>query len=925
MNQNKRIFQPPASSFQLFPLFLHLHFKQYTFMSLSSKYEPQKVEDKWYKHWMDKGYFKARVNPKKEPFTIVIPPPNVTGVLHMGHMLNNTIQDVLIRKARMEGKEALWVPGTDHASIATEAKVVRMLREKGIKKSDLTRDEFMKYSWEWKEKYGGIILEQLKKLGASCDWERTAFTMDDAYYKAVIRVFVDLYKKGYIYRGWRMVNWDVEAQTTVSNEEVIYADKEEVSKLYKVQYSIKDSDEKVIIATQRPETILGDTGIAVNPKDERFKHLIGKKALVPFIGREIPIIGDDYVEMDFGTGCLKVTPAHDPNDYEIGLRHNLEVIDTINLDGTLNEKCEVPAYVGMDRFAVRKQIIKDLEEAGYLMGFEEFTTKIGRSERTNTVIEPKLSLQWFINMKEISKTAHKVVMDDEIELLPSKFKNTYNHWMENVKDWCISRQLWWGQRIPAYFYGEGDDDFVVAESLEEAVELARKKSGTNDLTASDLRQDEDVLDTWASSWLFPMAVFDGFNDDCFDKETGKIIKGKNADLDYFYPTSVLVTAPEILFFWVARMIIAGYEYMDDKPFKHVYLTGIVRDKQRRKMSKSLGNSPDPLDLIRDYGADAVRTGMLFSSPAGNDLLYDEKLVEQGRNFANKIWNAFRLVKGWEVKGNATPGENTIAIQWFDSRFNETLAEIEDHFSKFRISDALMATYKLIWNDFCSWYLEMIKPAYGQPIDPATYEVTLNFFEKIMKILHPFMPFISEEIWSELRERGEEQDIIVSAWPVMGGTDAQLTKNAETAFELISQIRNARSSKGISPKETLDLYIRAKEQEAYQRFAGVITKLGNIGELRFTEEKVDNSLSFVIKSDEFYLPLPEGSIDVEAEKAEITKELEYTRGFLNSVMKKLSNEKFVNGAPEQVVANEKKKQADAESKIKVLEEKLASLS
>ncbi|GHE75605.1 valine--tRNA ligase [Roseivirga thermotolerans] len=894
-------------------------------MSLSSKYEPQKVEDKWYKHWMDKGYFKARVNPKKEPFTIVIPPPNVTGVLHMGHMLNNTIQDVLIRKARMEGKEALWVPGTDHASIATEAKVVRMLREKGIKKSDLTRDEFMKYSWEWKEKYGGIILEQLKKLGASCDWERTAFTMDDAYYKAVIRVFVDLYKKGYIYRGWRMVNWDVEAQTTVSNEEVIYADKEEVSKLYKVQYSIKDSDEKVIIATQRPETILGDTGIAVNPKDERFKHLIGKKALVPFIGREIPIIGDDYVEMDFGTGCLKVTPAHDPNDYEIGLRHNLEVIDTINLDGTLNEKCEIPAYVGMDRFAVRKQIIKDLEEAGYLMGFEEFTTKIGRSERTNTVIEPKLSLQWFINMKEISKTAHKVVMDDEIELLPSKFKNTYNHWMENVKDWCISRQLWWGQRIPAYFYGEGDDDFVVAESLEEAVELARKKSGTNDLTASDLRQDEDVLDTWASSWLFPMAVFDGFNDDCFDKETGKIIKGKNADLDYFYPTSVLVTAPEILFFWVARMIIAGYEYMDDKPFKHVYLTGIVRDKQRRKMSKSLGNSPDPLDLIRDYGADAVRTGMLFSSPAGNDLLYDEKLVEQGRNFANKIWNAFRLVKGWEVKGNATPGENTIAIQWFDSRFNETLAEIEDHFSKFRISDALMATYKLIWNDFCSWYLEMIKPAYGQPIDPATYEVTLNFFEKIMKILHPFMPFISEEIWSELRERGEEQDIIVSAWPVMGGTDAQLTKNAETAFELISQIRNARSSKGISPKETLDLYIRAKEQEAYQRFAGVITKLGNIGELRFTEEKVDNSLSFVIKSDEFYLPLPEGSIDVEAEKAEITKELEYTRGFLNSVMKKLSNEKFVNGAPEQVVANEKKKQADAESKIKVLEEKLASLS
>lgn len=893
-------------------------------MSLSSKYESQKVEDKWYQHWMAQGYFQAKANPHKEPFTIVIPPPNVTGVLHMGHMLNNTIQDVLIRKARMEGKEALWVPGTDHASIATEAKVVRMLREKGIKKSDLSRDEFMKYAWEWKEKYGGIILEQLKKLGASCDWDRTAFTMDDAYYKAVIRVFVDLYKKGYIYRGWRMINWDVEAQTTVSNEEVIYADKEETSKLYKVQYKIKDSDETLVIATQRPETIMGDTGIAVNPKDERFKHLIGKKAIVPFVNREVPIIGDDYVDIEFGTGCLKVTPAHDPNDYEIGQRHNLEVIDTINLDGTLNEKCDVPAYVGMERFAVRKQIIKDLDEAGILMGFEEFTTKIGRSERTNTVIEPKLSLQWFINMKEISKTAHKVVMDDEVELLPSKFKNTYNHWMENVRDWCISRQLWWGHRIPAYFYGDGDDDFVVAESLEEAVELAKKKSGTNDLTATDLRQDEDVLDTWASSWIFPMEVFGGFADESFDKETGKIIKGKNADLDYFYPTSVLVTAPEILFFWVARMIIAGYEYMDEKPFKHVYLTGIVRDKQRRKMSKSLGNSPDPLDLIKEFGADAIRTGMLFSSPAGNDLLYDEKLVEQGRNFANKIWNAFRLLKGWEVKGNSTPGENTMAIQWFDSRFNETLAEIEDHFSKFRISDALMATYKLIWNDFCSWYLEMIKPAWGEPIDPATYEITLNFFEKIMKVLHPFMPFITEEIWSELRERTKGQDIIVSTWPVIGGTDARFTKNAETAFELISQIRNVRSNKGISPKETLDLFIKAENQEAYQRFNGVIRKLGNIGQFKFTEAKVANAISFVIKSDEFFLPLTEGSIDITAEKEEIQKELEYTKGFLNNVMKKLSNEKFVNGAPEQVVANEKQKQADAEAKIKVLEEKLASL-
>ncbi len=893
-------------------------------MSISTKYTPQEIEDKWYAHWMDKGYFKAKANPDKEPFTIVIPPPNVTGVLHMGHMLNNTIQDVLIRKARMEGKEALWVPGTDHASIATEAKVVRMLREKGIKKSDLSRDEFLKYAWEWKEKYGGIILEQLKKLGASCDWDRTAFTMDEGYHKAVLRVFVDLYKKGYIYRDWRMVNWDVEAQTTVSNEEVIYADKEENSKLYKVQYNIKDSDEKVIIATQRPETIMGDTGIAVNPKDDRFNHLIGKKALVPFINREIPIIGDDYVEIEFGTGCLKVTPAHDPNDYEIGQRHNLEIVDTISLDGTLNEKCEVPSYIGMDRFKVRKQIIKDLDEAGYLVGDEDFTTKIGRSERTNSVIEPKLSLQWFINMKEISKTAHKVVMEDDVELVPSKFKNTYNHWMENVRDWCISRQLWWGQRIPAYYYGEGDSDYVVAESAEEALVLAQEKSGKN-LSANDLRQDEDVLDTWASSWLFPIAVFDGFDDEYFDKETGKIIKGKNADLDYFYPTSVLVTAPEILFFWVARMIIAGYEYMDEKPFKHVYLTGIVRDKQRRKMSKSLGNSPDPLDLIKDLGADAVRTGMLFSSPAGNDLLYDEKLVEQGRNFANKIWNAFRLVKGWEVKGDSMPEENRVAVQWFDARFNAALTEIEDHFSKFRISDALMSTYKLIWNDFCSWYLEMIKPAYGEPIDPATYEVTLNIFEKIMKVLHPFMPFISEEIWGQIRERANGQDIIVSAWPVIGDTNPAIIADAEKVFELVSNIRNVRSSKGMSPKEQLNLYIKSSDKKAYRTFEGTIKKLGNIGELSFTDSKIENALSFVIKSDEFYLPIAAGTIDVEQEKEEINKELEYTKGFLNSVVKKLSNERFVNNAPEQVVANEKRKQADAEAKIKVLEEKLSSLN
>ena len=649
-------------------------------MSISTKYDPIEVESKWYQFWLNNGYFHAEPNPNKEPYSIVIPPPNVTGVLHMGHMLNNTIQDILIRKARMEGKEACWVPGTDHASIATEAKVVRMLREQGIKKSDLTRDEFMSHAWEWKEKYGGIILEQLKKLGASCDWDRTAFTMDEDYYNAVIRVFVDLYKKGYIYRGLRMINWDTEAQTALSNEEVIYNEDGENAVLYSVKYQIKDSTDFVVIATQRPETIMGDTAIAVNPKDKRHNHLIGKKALVPFIDREIPIIGDDYVELDFGTGCLKVTPAHDQNDYDIGLRHNLEVIDTINLDGSLNEKCEMPEYVGLDRFEARKRIVKDLKNAELIVGEENFITKIGRSERTNTVVEPKLSLQWFIKMKEISRKAHSVVMEDEILIYPPKFKNTYNHWMENVRDWCISRQLWWGQRIPAYYYDTGENDFVVAETIEEALLMAKEKSG-RDLELKDLRQDEDVLDTWASSWLFPMEVFHAFGDEQFDKEKGKLIKGTNPDLDYFYPTDTLVTAPEILFFWVARMIISGYEYMDEKPFKNVYLTGIVRDKQRRKMSKSLGNSPDPLELIEQYGADGVRTGMLFSSPAGNDLLFDIKLCEQGRNFANKIWNAFRLIKNWEIDASRSGEQNQFAIDWFEARFNQALTELEDHFTK----------------------------------------------------------------------------------------------------------------------------------------------------------------------------------------------------------------------------------------------------
>ncbi len=891
-------------------------------MSLSTKYNPAEVEDKWYQYWLDNKLFKSTPNPDKEPYSIVIPPPNVTGVLHMGHMLNNTIQDILIRKARMEGKEACWVPGTDHASIATEAKVVKMLREKGIKKSDLSREDFLKHAWDWKEKYGGIILEQLKKLGASCDWDRTSFTMDEDYYKAVIRVFVDLYNKGYIYRGLRMINWDVEAKTAVSNEEVIYKEGGEISILYKVRYAIKDSEETVVIATQRPETILGDTAIAVNPKDDRFKHLIGKTALVPFINREIPIIGDDYVELDFGTGCLKVTPAHDPNDYEIGLRHNLKVIDTINEDGTLNELCEWPPYYGMERFKARKVIVKDLQEAGLLVGEEEFTTRIGRSERTNTVIEPKLSLQWFIKMKEISRRAHQAVMDDEILLYPSKFKNTYNHWMENVRDWCISRQLWWGQRIPAYYYGEGEHDFVVAESIDEAVALARDKSGNANLQASDLKQDEDVLDTWASSWLFPTAVFNGFKDEYFDKETGKIIDGANSELDYYYPTNTLVTAPEILFFWVARMIIAGYEYKGDKPFNNVYLTGIVRDKQRRKMSKSLGNSPDPLDLIAEHGADAVRTGMLFSSPAGNDLLFDIKLVEQGYAFANKIWNAFRLVKGWEVKEGKNE-ENEIAFEWCDSIINKAIQEIEDHFSKFRISDALMTLYKLTKDDFCGWYLEMVKPNYGDPIDQYTYDQSVALFEKVLKLLHPFMPFITEELWHKIRDRNEEDSLMIAEWPKQGNINEKVIGELQIVTESVTAIRNLRNSKGISPKEILELKVKSDNTPMYQQYAEVIKKMANVSDIEVVAEKIEGAFTFIVKNDEFFVPV-EGSLDVEKEKEEIQKEIDYTEGFLNSVMKKLGNEKFVNGAPAKVVEMEQKKKADAEEKIKKLKESLANL-
>ncbi|MEM9340572.1 MAG: valine--tRNA ligase [Bacteroidota bacterium] len=887
---------------------------------ISSQYDPISVEDKWYQYWLDHQFFHATPKAGKESYTIVIPPPNVTGVLHMGHMLNNTIQDVLIRKARMEGKEACWVPGTDHASIATEAKVVKMLREKGIRKSDLSRDEFMKHAWEWKEKYGGIILEQLKKLGASCDWDRTGFTMDPNYHDAVIKQFIDLYNKGYIYRGLRMVNWDTEAQTTISNEEVIYNDEGEQAILYHVRYQIKGSEETLVIATQRPETIMGDSAVAVNPKDERFSHLIGQTALVPFIGREIPIIGDEYVELDFSTGCLKVTPAHDPNDYEIGLRHNLKVIDTINLDGTLNEKCEMEKFVGKDRFAVKKQIVKDLKEADLLVKEENFVTKIGRSERTNSVVEPKLSLQWFIRMKDISKKAHQAVMEDDIQLFPSKFKNTYNHWMENVRDWCISRQLWWGQRIPAYYYGDGEEDFVVASDLTEAVKLAKEKTGNSNLNEQDLKQDDDVLDTWASSNLWPIATFDGFNDACFDKATGKIDKSKNPELDFFYPTQTLVTAPEILFFWVARMVIAGYEYLDEKPFENVYLTGIVRDKQRRKMSKSLGNSPDPLDLIRQYGADGVRTGMLFSSPAGNDLLFDEKLCEQGRNFSNKIWNAFRLVKGWKTVEVEQPAINKQAIEWFEGKYNQALTEIEDHFSKFRMSDALMTVYKLVWTDFCSWYLEWVKPPYGDPIDQTTYEASVRLFEGVLKLLHPFMPFITEELWHQFKNREEKEALIVSEWPTAGSYDKECLKQADLLFETTSAIRNVRSSKGISPKEVFELHTQApfvKEVE------GSLKKLANLSEVHNSQEKPANAFSFVIGSDEFHIPASE-KIDTEAEKKKLQEELNYTIGFMKSVSKKLANERFVNNAPENVVATERKKLADAEAKIKTLEDSIAAL-
>ncbi len=876
-------------------------------MSIPAKYNAQEVEDKWYDYWMKNNYFHSTPD-DREPYTIVIPPPNVTGVLHMGHMLNNTIQDVLIRRKRMQGYNVCWVPGTDHASIATEAKVVAKLKEEGIKKSDLTREEFLSHTWDWTHKHGGLILEQLKKLGASCDWERTKFTMDEDLNLAVNKVFVDLYNEGLIYKGYRMVNWDPEAKTTLSDEEVIFVEKQ--GKLYYINYHIEGTDQSVQIATTRPETILGDTAICVNPLDDRFKHLKGKKAIVPLVNRVIPIIEDEYVDMEFGTGSLKITPAHDPNDKIIGEKHQLEVIDIFNDDATLNSYGL--HYQGKDRFKVRKEIVHELTEKGFLVKTEDYTHKVGTSERTKAVIEPKISEQWFLKMEELVKPAIKAVLETkEVQLVPNKFENTYRHWMENIRDWNISRQLLWGHQIPAFYYGDGTEDFVVAETKEAALVLAQGKTKNANLQLEDLKQDEDALDTWFSSWLWPMSVFDGINNP------------ENTDYKYYYPTNDLVTAPDILFFWVARMIIAGYKFDGRKPFNTVYLTGIVRDKQRRKMSKSLGNSPDPIDLMKEYGADGVRAGILMSSAAGNDLLFDESLMLQGRNFANKIWNGFRLVKGWEVSETVEqPVASKIAIAWYQSKFNKTLQFVEDQFEQYRLSDALTAIYKLVWEDFSSWFLEMVKPDFQQPIDTKTMEATIAFFENNVKLLHPFMPFLTEEIWQHFDERTPEQALLISAYPKQGEFDEQILTELETVQEVISAVRNIRKEKNISFNEKLELIIVEKEQ-FNPDFEEVIKKLCNISKISKVENKVDNALAFRVKSNEYFIPFSE-SIDVEEELKKLTEELNYTKGFLISVQKKLSNERFVNNAPEQVLVNERKKEADAISKIAMLEESLQGL-
>ncbi len=873
-------------------------------MEIPSKYDPNRVEEHWYAYWTTHNFFSSKPD-DREPYTIVIPPPNVTGVLHMGHMLNNTLQDVLIRRARLLGKNACWVPGMDHASIATEAKVVAKLKEEGIDKANLSREDFLKHAWDWTNNYGGVILQQLKKLGCSCDWDRTKFTMDDDMSASVIKVFVDLYNKGLIYRGYRMVNWDPEAKTTLSDEEVIYEERQ--GNLYYLAYAIEDSDEKVIIATTRPETILGDTAICINPNDERYRHLRGKKAIVPICNRVIPIIEDEYVDIEFGTGCLKVTPAHDENDKNLGDKHNLEVVDIFNEDATLNSYGL--HYEGKDRFVVRKEISKELEEKGFLVKTEQHLNKVGTSERTKAVIEPRLSDQWFLKMEEMAKPALEGVLEtNDIKFYPKKFDNTYRHWMEGIRDWNISRQLWWGQQIPAYYYGDGQDDFVVAETKEEALKMAQSKNP--DIQESDLRQDPDVLDTWFSSWLWPMSVFGG------------ILEPDNEEVNYYYPTNDLVTAPDIIFFWVARMIMSGYHYRNERPFENVYFTGLVRDKQRRKMSKQLGNSPDALKLIKDFGADGVRVGLLLSSSAGNDIMFDEALCQQGANFANKIWNAFRLIKGWEVADIAQPEASKIGIAWYTSKLNQTLAEIEDHFSKYRISDALMAIYKLVWDDFCSWLLEIVKPAYQQPIDQTTFDAVIHLFEENLKLLHPFMPFLTEEVWQHIAERTPENALIVSNWPEVGSTDKSLISDFDFAAEVISGVRTIRKEKNIPQKETLELFMLNAEKVSAQMDA-IITKLANLSKLETVDSSLDGALTFRVKSNEYFIPMS-GAIDVEAEIQKINEELKYTKGFLQSVQKKLSNERFVNNAPEQVVAIERKKAADAEAKIETLEKSLASL-
>ncbi len=875
-------------------------------MALDAKYNIEEVENKWYNYWMMNRYFHSEVD-ERIPYTIVIPPPNVTGVLHMGHMLNNTLQDVLIRRARLQGFNACWVPGTDHASIATEAKVVAKLKEEGIDKSSLSRDEFLFHAWEWTHKHGGIILDQLKRLGASCDWDRTKFTMDPEMSASVIKVFVDLYRKGKIYRGYRMVNWDPEAQTTLSDEEVIYEEKQ--GNLYYLQYKIEGSDEVLTIATTRPETILGDTAICINPNDERFAHLRGKNAIVPICNRTIPIIEDEYVDVDFGTGCLKVTPAHDENDKVLGERHNLEIVDILNDDGTLNR--HGLHYEGKDRFVVRKEIVEELKDSGIISKIESHLHKVGTSERTGAVIEPKLSDQWFLKMKGLAQPALDAVLQKEVNLVPEKFVNTYRHWMENVRDWNISRQLLWGHQIPAYFYGDGKEDFVVAENPEEALRLAQEETNNFDLKSSDLKQDPDALDTWFSSWLWPISVFNG------------ILEPDNKEINYYYPTNDLVTAPEILFFWVARMIMAGYEYRDEKPFNNVYLTGIVRDKQRRKMSKSLGNSPDPIKLMETYGADGVRVGMLLSSPAGNDLMFDVDYCKQGSAFVNKIWNAYRLIDGWRVslEKEQSVGDAT-AIKWYRNKFQKVLAEIEDHYKKYRISDALMATYKLVWDDFCSWFLEMVKPPFGEPISEKTYLEVISLLEDNLKILHPFVPFISEEIWQHITQRDISEALIISKWPELVPFDEQIIAEFEFASEVISGIRTLRKEKNISFKDAIQLSL-INHDGTSNKLDVIIAKLGNVSQINYIQEKLAGALTFRVRSNEYFVPIA-GAVNVEEEIATLTQELKYTEGFLRSVQGKLKNERFVNGAPEHVVALERRKEADALARIETIKASLKGM-